>query len=233
MAHFTAWVSAFSPVRLSLYILSDYRQVTLGTNAHFACYTRHALFTKHLHFGCLSSTGHIQPNKPVKHQFFFPNWCQFILDNLLQELKAKRCRFDPWVMKITWSGTLVPSDSCDPMDCSLPGLCLHGISQARILEWVAISFSRGSSRPRNWTWVSYIAGRFFYHLSHQGILLLRDISKYRQGNLKSISRYMLDFILYSTDKTLQYVMNPYTFSKGIPKTEVAIKLSMTIINQMK
>ena len=38
---------------------------------------------------------------------------------------------------------------CDLMDCSLPGSSVHGILQARILEWVAISFSRGSSRPRN------------------------------------------------------------------------------------
>ena len=37
---------------------------------------------------------------------------------------------------------------CDPMDCSLPGSSVQGILQARILEWVAISFSRGSSRPR-------------------------------------------------------------------------------------
>ena len=47
------------------------------------------------------------------------------------------------------------------MDCSLPGSSVHGISQARILEWVAIPFSRGSSRPRNWTQVSYIEERFF------------------------------------------------------------------------
>ena len=53
---------------------------------------------------------------------------------------------------------------CDPMDCSLPGSSAHGILQARILEWVeagAISFSGGSSWPRNWTSVSGIAGRFF------------------------------------------------------------------------
>ena len=37
---------------------------------------------------------------------------------------------------------------CDPMDCSLPGSSVHGIFQARILEWVAISISRGSSQPR-------------------------------------------------------------------------------------
>ena len=49
----------------------------------------------------------------------------------------------------------------DPMDCSLPGSSLHGILQARVLEWVAISFSRGSSRRRDWTWVSHIPGRCF------------------------------------------------------------------------
>ena len=50
---------------------------------------------------------------------------------------------------------------CNPMDCSLPGSSVHGILQARILEWVAISFSRGSSRPRDRTWASCIAGSFF------------------------------------------------------------------------
>ena len=50
---------------------------------------------------------------------------------------------------------------CDPVDCSLPGSSIHGILQARILEWAAISLSRGSSRPRDRTRVSRIAGRHF------------------------------------------------------------------------
>ena len=50
---------------------------------------------------------------------------------------------------------------CNPMDCSPPGFSVHGILQARILEWLAIPFSRESSQPRDWTWVSFIAGRFF------------------------------------------------------------------------
>ena len=50
---------------------------------------------------------------------------------------------------------------CDPMDCSLPGSSLHGILQARVLEWVAISFSRGSSWRRDLTRVSRIPGRRF------------------------------------------------------------------------
>ena len=51
---------------------------------------------------------------------------------------------------------------CDPMDCSVAlQASVHGISQARILEWVAIPFSRGSTRSRDLTWVSCTAGRFF------------------------------------------------------------------------
>ena len=52
---------------------------------------------------------------------------------------------------------------CDPIDCSLPGSSVHGISQARILEWVAISFSRGSSWPRDKTRVSCTGRQMLYH----------------------------------------------------------------------
>ena len=50
---------------------------------------------------------------------------------------------------------------CDPMDYNPSGSSVHGILPARILEWVATSFSRGSSQPRDWTQVSYLAGGFF------------------------------------------------------------------------
>ena len=50
---------------------------------------------------------------------------------------------------------------CDPIDCDPLGSSVHGILQARILEWVAIPFSRGSPQPRNQIRVSCIAGRFF------------------------------------------------------------------------
>ena len=68
-----------------------------------------------------------------------------------------------------WSGLQFPSptresedsQSCPtlsgPMNHSLPGSSIHGIVQARVLEWVAISFSRGSPRPMDGTWVSHIA----------------------------------------------------------------------------
>ena len=58
------------------------------------------------------------------------------------------------------------------MDYNSPGSSVHGILQARILEWVATPFSRRSSGPRDWTWVSSIAGRFF--MSHQGSLAIEE-----------------------------------------------------------
>ena len=70
------------------------------------------------------------------------------------------------------------SNSCNSMECSPLGSSVHGISRARILEWVAIPFSRGSSRPRGWIWVSWIAGgllhcrRILYQRSHHLIDLI-------------------------------------------------------------
>ena len=60
-------------------------------------------------------------------------------------------------MLVTQSGPIL----CDPMDCNPPESSVHGILRARILEWVAIPFFRGSSWPRDQTQVSCIAGKFF------------------------------------------------------------------------
>ena len=65
-----------------------------------------------------------------------------------------------WLLKVKLVAQLCLT-LCDPMDCSLPGPYVHGIFQARTPEWAAISFSRGSSLPRDWTQVSSIAGRLF------------------------------------------------------------------------
>ena len=66
------------------------------------------------------------------------------------------------VRGLCWSWSVcVQSCLCDPMDCSPPGSSDHEIFQARILEWVAVSFSRASSQTRHRTHVSCIAGRFF------------------------------------------------------------------------
>ena len=80
--------------------------------------------------------------------------------------------------------TPVVSDSLQPMDCSLPDSSVHGIFQARILEWVAISSSRGSSQPGDWTQVSCIAGRFF---TIWGTRKAITVTKYFQnGNLYNV-----------------------------------------------
>ena len=71
---------------------------------------------------------------------------------------------------------------CDSMDCSPPGSSVHGILQARILEWVAISFSRGSSRPRDWTQVSHIAGiRFNLRATREALDTGKDWGQKEKG----------------------------------------------------
>ena len=61
---------------------------------------------------------------------------------------------------------------CDPMDCSLPGFSVHGIFQEWVLEWVVISFSRGSSWPRDRTQVSRIVGRRFTLWARMGRIMI-------------------------------------------------------------
>ena len=57
---------------------------------------------------------------------------------------------------------------CDPVACRLPGFSVHGDFPSRILEWVVMPSSKGSSQLRDWTQVSCIAVAILYHLSHQG-----------------------------------------------------------------
>ena len=69
-----------------------------------------------------------------------------------------------WIKTLTYATSEAAQSCptlCDPMDCSLQGSSIHGIFQARILKWVAISSSRGSSWPRGRTPVSRSAGRRF------------------------------------------------------------------------
>ena len=75
---------------------------------------------------------------------------------------------------------------CDPMDCGLPGFSVHGILQARILEWVAMPLSRGSSLPRDQTcvsYVSYIGRKVLYHQHHPGSPLVIQFSSVNQSSL--------------------------------------------------
>ena len=100
-----------------------------------------------------------------------PRWFSGI-EYACQCREHRRRGFDPWVEKILWNMCVVSpsitSSSFDPMNCRLPGSSIHRIIKARILEWVTVSFSWGSSQPNDWTHIFDIAGRFFLLLSHRG-----------------------------------------------------------------
>ena len=77
----------------------------------------------------------------------------------MKALIHRGCLFS---FEVKWSEvTQSCPNLCNPVDCSLSGSSVHGIFLARVLEWVAISFSRGSFWPRDWTLVSRIVGRRF------------------------------------------------------------------------
>ena len=96
--------------------------------------------------------------------------------------------------KVKWSEvTQSYLTLCNPMDCTPPGSSIHGIFQARILEWIAISFSRRSSQPRDWIQVSHIVGRHFTIWATREVMdgkralkkILNHVSNYGNANLNS------------------------------------------------
>ena len=96
---------------------------------------------------------------------------------------------------------------CNPMDGSLPGSTVHGIFQARILEWAAISFSRESSQPRDWTQVSCIADRRFT------VWATREAPSYTKSTLKTLALGNFKKILRNCFKLVFHLY----FLKIVPK----------------
>ena len=92
--------------------------------------------------------------RPCLHRAHYLNWDERAIIHNGKMSCHKR------IMCVCLVAQLSPT-VCDPMDCSPSGSSVPGIVQARILEWVVIPFSRGSSPPRNGTRVSCITGRFF------------------------------------------------------------------------
>ena len=98
------------------------------------------------------------------------------------------------------------------MDCSTPGPSVHGISQGGLLEWVAISFSRGSSRPRDRELMSLessaLAGRFFYHWATREALERVVVSKSEEEIFLGISasRNVSTFQVDSTAADWNYLL---------------------------
>ena len=83
----------------------------------------------------------------------FPNLCKFVQISFFSSTHVRLL-----LLFLSWSRFWL---FCATVDCSLPGSSVHGISQTWILEWVAISFSRVSSWPRDWTQVSHVVDRCF------------------------------------------------------------------------
>ena len=82
---------------------------------------------------------------------------------ILQAFETVDKRLREWNISLFFSPSVVSDSFVIPMDCSPPGSFVHGMSQTRIMEWVAISFFRGSSQLRGWTYISCLAGGFYYH----------------------------------------------------------------------
>ena len=95
---------------------------------------------------------------------------------------------------------------CDPMNCSLPGSLVHGIFQARILEWVTICFSRVSSQPRDRTLGLLHRGQMLYHLSHQGSPNINVLY-----NLKVLVTPVMSNSLWPMDCSPPSVLCPWDF----------------------
>ena len=78
---------------------------------------------------------------------------------------------------------------CYPMDCRPPSSSVHGILQTRILEWVAISSSRGSSQPRDRTLVSHTSGRFFtVRATREAQRVSKGLSKIGHGRILGVMK---------------------------------------------
>ena len=118
----------------------------------------------------------------------------------------------------------------DPMDCSLPGSSVHGILKARVLQWVAISFSRGSFQTRDRTWVSCIASGHFtvwatrevIHFKHTANIILNG-EKHKAFPLRSGTRKgCLNIVL----EVLATAIREEKEIKGIQIGKTAAKLSL-------
>ena len=126
-----------------------------------------------------------------------------------------------------WSEVLIAQlclTLCNPIDFSPPGSSVHRVLQARILEWAAMPFSRWSSRPRNQTWVSHMAGSFFTiwatrkaiteiytnwrTIPHPPLLPVPDITAFMWLIILTIMQYLLfsDWLLLLNWKYSLYIL---------------------------
>ena len=110
------------------------------------------------------------PTPPVPSTYSLRNyllwsaWKEYWVQKQIIHLFLQSFQLHIFLLKRKWKVKVSQNSGawlCDPVDCSPPGSSVHGILQARVLEWVAISFSRVFSQPRDRTRISCIAGRLF------------------------------------------------------------------------
>ena len=125
------------------------------------------------------------------------------------------------------------------MDCSLPDSSVHGIFPARILEWAAISFSRGVFQPRDGTWVSCIAGRFFTTEPLGSMVVLNCIWLYLIGYVCAVqepggklsSTYLVTPQFSSVTKSCPSLCDPMNYSTpGLPVHHQLPEFSQTHVH---
>ena len=138
----------------------------------------------------------------------FTGWFLFYISTVC----FKFCYHEKWItLSVRNTVSVVPVYCCcylvakscrlfgNPMDCSPPGSSVHGILQAGILEWVAISFSRGSSQPRDWTRVSLnlLHGRqVLYHWAPREVPIGHEAAlKWRLRLRKRLNQCFLKSVL--------------------------------------
>ena len=113
---------------------------------------------------------------------------------------------------------------CNSMDCSPSGSFVHGILQARILESVALSFSRGSSQNKDWTQVSHIAGKLFT------IWATREASRWHKCPNKKAGREIFVFILWTHSKKAAIFQTAGILNKtqSCHHTDLRLPISRTV-----
>ena len=117
------------------------------------CYFRQYLGSSKLTKTSLDTLGRIWAARKIRPKY--------VSSETIRISCSPICGWLPWLTD--WLTEVAQScpTLCDSMDCSLPGSSVHGILQAIVLEWIAIPFSRGSSRPGDRTWVFRIVDRRF------------------------------------------------------------------------
>ena len=151
------------------------------------------------HLTCLLRNLYAGQEATVRTEHGTTDWFQ-IGKVVCQGCILSPCLFNFYAEYVCMKLTQLCLTLSNPMDCSPQGFSVYGILQARILEWVAIPFSSGSSWPRDRSQVPHIAG-ILYHLSYQGSIMWNAGLCESQAGI-TIARRNINNLRYADDTTL-------------------------------